>query len=225
MTHDTCDVVFPITGNALPLDHGYSLFGALARQLPRLHEAACWGIHPVRGIAEPQGLLKLSRSNVAIRVPTSEIGHLLPLTGAQCDVDGHVITLGAPRVWSLRPAAALQARLVVVASVIDVKAPEEEQRQQLHDSVRRKLPHLPLGMDAERIEVAVGRRHVLRIGPARERRRKQGVVVDRDVVVGFQVALTGLPATASLVIQAQGLGGRRHMGCGLFVPAPKVTNP
>ena len=223
MSPDICDLVCPIEGKSLPLDHGYALFGAIAREVPRLHGEHAWGIHPVRGSVEPRGSLTLiPQSHLGFRVPTSAIGELFVLTCRSLDVDGHQITLAAPRVWPLRPAAALQARLVVVASVIDIGAPEEEQRRQLHDSMRRKLAHLPLEMDAERIEVTVGRRHVLRIGATREKQRKTGTVTDRDVVVGFQVALTGLQATASLIVQTMGLGGRRHMGCGLFVPAPKV---
>jgi CRISPR-associated protein Cas6 len=224
MSIDTCDVVFPIDGEALPLDHGYPLFGALARLVPALHQESRWGIHPVRGEAQPRGPLRLAgRSTLAIRVPSGAIGQLMPLAGAELDVDGYQVRLGAPRVWPLRPAASLQARLVVVASVVDVRAEEPVQRQQLLDSMQRKLAHLPLQMDAERIEVTVGRRHILRIGASRERQRKSGPTVDRDIVVGFQVALTGLEATASLVIQAEGLGGRRHMGCGLFVPAPRAV--
>jgi CRISPR-associated protein Cas6 len=226
MSIETCDVVFPLEGEALPLDHGYPLFGAIARLVPAIHREPRWGIHPVRGEAQPRGPLRLTdRATLSIRVPNAAIGQLMPLAGARLEVDGHHVQLGAPRVWPLRPTAALQARLVVVASVVDVDADEAQQRQQMLDSMRRKLARMPLEMDAERIEVTIGRRHVLRIGGARERQRRAGAVVDRDIIVGFQVALTGLEATASLVVQSEGLGGRRHMGCGLFVPAPRVIAP
>jgi hypothetical protein len=39
-------------------------------------------------------------------------------------------------------------------------------------------------------------------------------------VVGFGLQVEGLKPTASQVLQEQGLGGRRHMGCGLFLPTP-----
>jgi len=32
------------------------------------------------------------------------------------------------------------------------------------------------------------------------------------------VLIEGLTAEESLTVQEHGLGGRRHMGCGLFVP-------
>lgn len=224
MDDQVVDVAFPLVGKELPLDHGYTLFGALSRHVPALHGQGGWGVHPVLGVRTGDTLALERRSLVKIRLPAQEIAALLPLAGKAIDVDGKVVTLGVPRIFALVPAASLVARMVTVASVLDGKAPrtdEESQRAALRDSVRRKLSHLTLGQDPERIEVAIGRRHVQRVGPKRERLRRGERVVDRDVVVGFQVALSGLEATASLAVQARGIGGRRHMGCGLFCPAPR----
>lgn len=218
------DVAFPLVGKELPLDHGYALFGCLSRELPALHEHKDWGVHPVLGVRAGDALALEKRSFVKLRVPASDIGAVLPLTARTLDVEGRQVVLGAPRVFTLAPAAVLVARTVTVAGVLDGKAPrerEEEQRSALRDSVRRKLAHLPLGQDPERIEIAVGRRHVLRVGARRGRVRAGGPTTDRDIVVGFQVALDGLEPQASLIVQGAGIGGRRHLGCGLFHPAPR----
>jgi CRISPR-associated protein Cas6 len=37
-------------------------------------------------------------------------------------------------------------------------------------------------------------------------------------IVGFALRVTALNVDESLRLQAQGLGGRRRMGCGVFVP-------
>ena len=37
-------------------------------------------------------------------------------------------------------------------------------------------------------------------------------------LLGFELAVRGLTPQASLLLQAQGFGGRRVLGCGLFVP-------
>ena len=37
-------------------------------------------------------------------------------------------------------------------------------------------------------------------------------------IVGFEMGVTQLTAEESLTLQEQGLGGRRKMGCGVFVP-------
>ena len=62
----------------------------------------------------------------------------------------------------------------------------------------------PLVPEPGDVEVVLGRRRILGI------RDKK--------VVGFAVGLTGLGADASLEVQRRGLGGRRHMGAGIFVP-------
>lgn len=38
------------------------------------------------------------------------------------------------------------------------------------------------------------------------------------MVVGFQVEVTQLTGEESITLQEQGIGGRRRMGCGIFVP-------
>lgn len=45
--HAFVDLSFPLIGKMLPLDHGYSLYGALCRLLPNLHEHKAVGIHPI----------------------------------------------------------------------------------------------------------------------------------------------------------------------------------
>jgi CRISPR-associated protein Cas6 len=55
--------------------------------------------------------------------------------------------------------------------------------------------------------------------PAAGTRGKRRTLRIKDKeVVGYEVKLEGLTVAESLNIQEQGLGGRRHMGCGVFVP-------
>ena len=42
--------------------------------------------------------------------------------------------------------------------------------------------------------------------------------VKNITIAGHALALFGLSAQASLAVQRHGLGGRRHMGAGVFVP-------
>lgn len=219
----TVDVSFPIQGSEIHLDHGYALFAAVSRLVPQIHEQPTWGIHPIRGAAIERGRLTLTQhSHINIRLPDVHIAAVLPLAGQRIEIDGDSVTCGIPKIWPLRPTSSLQSKIVVVASVVDVKAPENDQRGQIASSMRRKLAHLPLEMDPDRLQLNIGRRHIVRIGAKRSKPRGAETVFDRDIVVGFQVILEGLDATASLVVQSHGLGGRRHIGCGIFVPTPRV---
>jgi len=191
------DIAFPASGQALPLNHGYPLFSALSRLIPRLHSEAGWGVHPVLGVRDGRNLALEHRSRVKVRMPLSEISTVMPLAGASVQVAGATVMLGFPQVFPLMPAAHLKARLVTIKGFLE----EEE----FVAALRRQLGQLEeLADDSETIEVVVGARRILKI------RDKQ--------VVGFAVGLTGLRADASLAIQRHGLGGRRHMGAGIFVP-------
>lgn len=195
------DIGFPASGQALPLNHGYPLFSALSRLIPRLHSEPGWGVHPVLGVPQARELGLEQRSRIKLRMPLSEISAIMPLTGAQLEVAGATIRLGFPQVFPLTPAAHVKARLVTI------KGFQEE--AEFVGALRRQIVQV-VGLaggdaqDPETIEVVLGRRRIL------ELRGKK--------VVGFAVGLTGLGADASLAIQRQGLGGRRHMGAGIFVP-------
>jgi CRISPR-associated protein Cas6 len=196
------DAAFPARGDSVPLDHAYPLLGALSRILPVLHDAPHWGVHPVLGERSSPGVLALtSRSHVKLRVPSAEVGQLLPLAQQTLELDGARIRLGVPRLLPLMPTPHLRARIVTIKGFAD-------DTDAFVLALRRQIASIPgLGQDPERIEVQVGPRRVLR---ARQ-----------HIVVGWAVALAGLDADTSLAVQVNGLGGRRHMGGGIFVPPPR----
>jgi CRISPR-associated protein Cas6 len=193
------DAAFPLRGDTIPLDHGYPLFAALSRILPDLHEKPHWGVHPVLGSRRGPGILALiPRSRLKLRLPTEEAGRIMPLVGRTLDIDGATCTLGAPRLLPLITAPHLKARLVTIKGFVD-------DPDAFVLAMRRQIARIPhLGQDLERVDIQLGPRRVLRI--------------KSQAIVGHAVALTGLDADASLAIQCTGVGGRRHMGAGIFVP-------
>lgn len=196
------DAAFPARGDDIPLDHGYPLLGALSRVVPAVHERPHWGVHPILGERRGPGVLGLThRSYVKLRIPVADAAWILPLAQQTLELDGARIRLGVPRMFPLVPAPHLKARIVTIKGF-------HEDPEAFVLALRRQLAHVPgLGQDPERVEVQLGPRRVLR---ARSHK-----------VVGWAVALTGLEADASLAVQIAGLGGRRHLGAGLFVPPPR----
>ena len=192
----TVDLAFPVMSTEpIPADHGYHLYGAVSRVLSSLHQQNGIGIHPIRGQQIGNRRLSLDqRSRLIFRTDTEGIGGLIQVAGKQLNVAGTNVRVGVPQIWTLRPAAALRSRLVTI------KLKEGVDEQSFQDAARRQLDQLAISDEAI---LTLGKRRTLRIK-------------DKEVV-GYEVIIEGLTAEESLDLQEKGIGGRRHMGCGVFV--------
>jgi CRISPR-associated endonuclease/helicase Cas3 len=183
---------FPFTGKTLTTDHGYALFGAISRIIPEVHAANWLAVSTLKGVARGDGTLQLdTASTLKVRLPQERVPLLLQLVGKRFDLDGHAIRLGAPQIHLLKPSSVLYAR---VATIKGYTEPEP-----FLGAVRRKLEDLNV-----KAEAVVGPRRVLKVG--------------NQTVVGFALAVNGLSDEDSILLQERGVGGRRHMGCGIFFP-------
>jgi CRISPR-associated protein Cas6 len=191
------DVFFGVRGSHVSADHGYALYGAVARVLetrddPWLHQLGDIGLHPLRGAYGPLGQLLLGpRACFGLRMPAALIPKVLALAGKRLVIGDDSLRVGVPHVQALRPAPILAARLVTTRNGQDEQRFDREIARQLSE----------LGITAPAIR---GRRRVVRIKD--------------KTVVGYGIRVAGLNAAESLRLQERGLGGRRKMGCGVFVP-------
>jgi CRISPR-associated protein Cas6 len=186
------DLAFRLTGSKLPVDHGYALYSAINRVVPALHGARDIGVNPISGRYTGDGHLHLTPSSrLILRLPDTRISSFLKLAGKNLDVDGHQLRVGVPETRALRPAANLYSRLITIKGFMEQEPFLEAARRQLQE----------MGVTAD-----------LRVGERRTFRVK-----DKQVV-GFEVMAFGLDAEDSVRLQEVGIGGRRHMGCGMFVP-------
>lgn len=231
------DFSFAVTdGAVIPADHGYSLYGAISRLIPWVHETTNLGIHPIRGRQVGGRRLQVTKSSrVALRCLAEDIPQLLPLAGKLLVLDGAKVRLGVPSVLPLQLATSLRSRLVTIKLPGELTLAEFEigLAKQLHalgtsneviatvpcrDSVSTNAHTnssannaLESDSDSQSSDTLLPVRRTLRIK-------------DKEIV-GYEVILEGLTAEESLCIQHNGLGGRRKMGCGVFVPhqreAPK----
>ena len=189
------DLVFPIQGKTIPVDHGYALYGALSRTCPHLHQSLATAIHLIRGKYCGEGLLALSIiSRLKLRMPADELPLYLTLAGKSIDVDGHALRLGVPNPYLLKPKTAVYSHLVTTKNCQEeVRFKAEMEKQMLSLGIEGKL--------------AIGNRRTFKVH-------------DKQIV-GYSVLVTELTADESLTLQEKGLGGRRKMGCGVFVPVGK----
>ena len=199
----TVDLAFSVLcAHPLPADHGYLLYSAVSRLLPEAHQADSYGIHPIRGRQLGGRTLQLTeRSRLVIRTDAEQIARFLPLAGKSLRLLDRTLRIGVPQVRSLVPAAALRSRLVTIKLPDAAAQRGDAAAEAFLAAARRKLAELGISAEAE---VSLGKRRTLRIK-------------DKEVV-GYEVLVEGLTAEESLTLEEHGLGGRRHMGCGIFVP-------
>lgn len=198
-------VRFPVSGRTLPADHGYALYGALARKLPALHETGWLGVELISGIPWQEGIIVLPTRNASLklRLPADRFGAVLPLAGQKLDIGGHRITLGIPIAHPLTPAASLYARFVTIKKFTEPEPfLEAAQRQieQLNTTATLELPQDEQG-----------------------RFRRRILTIKNASIVGFSLAAHNLNEADSLTLQSHGIGGRRAMGCGIFNPIVRLT--
>ena len=186
------DLAFRLNGSAISVDHGYALYAALSQAVPEIHQTTNIGVQPIRGAYSGNGKLQLSDSSrLILRLPDIALRPYLKLAGKRLKVDECPLYVGVPEVRLLLPAARLRARLVTIKGFL--------QEEEFLAAAMRQLQQLGVHGRAH-----LGERRTLRV------KDKQ--------VVGFETFVTQLTAEESLDIQEDGLGGRRKMGCGVFVP-------
>ncbi len=216
------DLCFRLQGKKIPADHGYALYAAISRFLPVVHTAGSatvatplrlLGIHPINGqLIGDRWLAITPRSRLTFRIDTSLIREVLPLAGKELDLDGSKLRVGVPTSRALRPAATLRSRLVTFKHHLEpdsflVRAQEELTKHNIKATpglIKRSGTKSLEGHKEDTVGRSPFVRRTLRIH-------------DKEVV-GYAMMVQGLTADESLRLQEYGLGGRRRLGCGIFVP-------
>lgn len=196
---------FPVRGKTWCADQNYRLLGAIAKEHPNLHQLEGFAVNTISGIADKQGKIELTHdSRLSLRCPSESLLIALPLAGKTLKIGADSISLGYPEVRPLRPVSELKARLVTI------KHPSGNFSQVTPDwflgACDRQLKALgidaPVGIPAD----DDGQ-------PARKALKIKG-----KTIVGYSVIVANLLPEQSIMLQTRGIGGKRRMGCGYFVP-------
>ncbi|HHH39264.1 MAG TPA: type I-MYXAN CRISPR-associated protein Cas6/Cmx6 [Sedimenticola sp.] len=197
------DLAFSIRCPTLPVDHAWELAGQIGQRLPWFGDEPRSGLHIIHGAdsgngwERPQGadeLLYLSRrTRLVLRLPSERIGEASSrLAGETLTIDGHRMEVGRAKPRPL-------ARSTILYSRYTVAEPDQDEEQF--------------------VEGAVGALRELRLrfkkilcGKSFELSTPEGPVFTRSLMVG------GLPYEDAVLLQEEGLGPLRTMGCGIFLP-------
>ena len=199
---DVVDLVFQIECRALPVDHAWALSQAVCAALPWLALEPAAGVHPIHvaesgnGWKRPENagdLLCLSRrTKLVVRVPRQRVDAARELVGLKLDVAGHALRVDKA---SLRPLSALTtifSRYVVSADGLDETA-----------FLQRALRDFEaLGVRPKKMLCGL----------------EKIIATPEQPVHTRSLMLAGLTQRESVTLQQRGLGTRRLLGCGLFIP-------
>jgi len=205
-TASMSDVSFRIECRGLPVDHTAALAKSLCEQQTWLSQLQGTGIHPIHvagsqnGWQRPDGtdelLLLSKRTRLRIRIDSSQTDRLInSLEGTVHSINDHSLRILGGSVSALQPTATLFSRYTVYLQ--DHHTTDEQTLvQRVIDSCRQ------LGYNPNKI--LCGRSALISTA--------DGPVTVRSVL------LADVPAEFSLLLQEEGLGDLRIMGCGILIP-------
>lgn len=192
------DLSFSVIGESLPADHGYGLYSALTHWNQTIHNLKGLSIQTIAGIPDKQGKIYLTeRSRLVIRLPYEQVPLIYGLAGKTLTIGNHTIQLGIPQIYLVQPASTLRSRLVVIKGYQEPETFLEAAQRQLNE----------LGVNG-----------IIKIPTSKDEPARKTIKIKRFTVVGFSLQVSHLSDEDSLLLQQIGLGGKRHMGCGVFVP-------
>ncbi len=210
------DVVFPVRPAvpvgvpAVPADHSYALLGAIASVTPAIHGDPAVGIFPLPGrLGGARDLILSVSTTLTVRAPVDRVAALLPLAGKTLPLAGCRLHVGAPNVRALVPARSLYSRLVIIKHGTDAAGFIERAWGQLTALGVTGNLALVSRRAAAPVQTGIG---------GREPWVRRTIRVQHQQIVGYAVRVDDLSDADSLVLQGAGLGGKRRLGAGLFVP-------
>ena len=199
---DVVDLQFQINCPTLPVDHAWALSRQIQQILPWFADEAQAGLHIIHGAdsgngwERPQGagdLLYLSRrTRLELRLPSHRVSHAEALSGAILEIAGHSMKVGSGKTRKLSASSVLYSRYVAT----DPDMVEEEFTEWAVDELK---------------ELRLRFKKIL-CGRSFELATPEGPVQSRSLMVA------DLPFKDAVILQERGIGPRRSMGCGLFIP-------
>ena len=202
------DAVFAIACPTLPLDHAYALSLQIQAALPWFADEPNAGLHTIHGAASSSGwmrpagehaMLQLARrARLALRLPAHRVDDAAGLVGRTLLVAGWPLRVEKIALRPLSRLTTLYSRGVVLAATQDEAEFLAAAAAEL-DTLGIRPTKLVCGLSTA---IAT---------PARTHRARS-------------LMLAGITTRQSLLLQQQGLGAERKLGCGLFIAHKDIAD-
>ena len=203
ISNEVVDLMFAIRCKALPLDHGKALYQAVIGCIPWLCDEPQAAIHQIHVAESAHGwnrprdpssdlLWPSRRTRLVLRVPQHRVEDCQTLTDRTLDIEGHELTIGPAKQKMLSKLTTIFARYV------DTGGSDQDQEfiQNMADILQQRKIHVKKMMSGLLIK----------------HKTEDGYLLTRKLM------LAGLSIEDSVRLQQQGIGNRRLMGIGIFLP-------
>ena len=195
------DFSFAVDGKSIPIDHAQFLYGSICRILPEFHEHNSIGIFGINGKFNQTQTRRLElncNSRLKIRLPLDRSRLAYKLAGKYLQLDQDKVYLHIPELELILPSPTLQTRIAIIKGFQDANSFANAAQYHLEKlSITGKV-RMSARFDGQP--------------------RCRTIMIHCRKIVGFAFKVDGLSDQDSLILQQEGIGGRRKYGCGLFTP-------
>ena len=200
---DVIDLSFTIKCKTLPIDHAWSLSREIIKYLPWMDNHIVAGVHQIHVAESNNGWLRPDdinallypsrRTKMNIRLPAEKLQEVENLTGIVLNIDGHSLEIGKAQKKLFTNAGVIFSRYVLSNENED----ENDFLQRTANEIKNKTNHSVKKM-------LCGKSHTIKT-PEKTLKTRHLMIADLD-------------NNTSIKIQQLGLGNKKELGCGLFLP-------
>jgi len=202
----------------LDVDHGYALYSALKKvwgALARDSESGMIALHRIVGKCVGDRLQRVDRnSRITLRVPKSHLSEVFDLRHVFLSVKGRKLQIGKSfLVQPLNPCSTLQSWMVALSGS-DIR----NNRAAFQQTMIKKLQDIGLTSGLPLFVEPKSNRRLESNEETNDPIIQRSIRIGKVYIHGAAVCVVDLTERDSIRLQSVGLGGRRHFGCGVFMP-------
>ncbi|MEH2047982.1 type I-MYXAN CRISPR-associated protein Cas6/Cmx6 [Nostoc sp.] len=161
-------------------------------------------MHTIAGIPKESVIQLTKNSRLRIQLLVDQVRLVYPLAGKSLKIGKHTIRLGIPEIYLLEPTERLRSRIVIIQGY--------QEPESFLAAAQRQLEQLGIQ----------GKAFITKNTDGSPKRRS--IKIKRFTVVGFRLEIINLSNEDSLTLLRYGIGEKRKMGCGIFVPVKRKGN-
>jgi CRISPR-associated protein Cas6 len=211
---DIVELRFSVLGNRIKSDHGYALYATIKKKilsiapeiLPQNNFPDNVSLSKINGKEYPYFIYINNYSFFKVRCP-SDYGQKLKslLNNQLLELGSNKIFLYDGEINSLSPYTELKSEIVMIKYPFWI---QQDCEQRFLRSCKKQLTKLNIKKQPTIMEYKWRKNH------------QRIITVQKPLClhryIGYGVAISSLTQEESILLQINGIGGKRHMGCGWF---------